>query len=205
MPFQVRNQLLPPGGYELLFDVCKVVEVAVGIRESGRQLIKAQGEIIRCPSVFQSVLLVSFRPHRACRCRPPRSGAGSRNGLSNRPLTTEFGAAGHTTALLHRPEPRPPVQPLPLGALRPAVPGDRSTGVAGAARLGTFGHPWEQTLTVRGRRLLDAVEEELTVLLGEPIRRRDRGRTPRAVGGPTSRGVARRGRRPGGLRPPATG
>ncbi|MFD9619854.1 DUF2716 domain-containing protein [Streptomyces virginiae] len=112
-------------------------------------------------------------------------------------------AAGHTTALLHRPEPRPPVQPL--GALRPAVPGDRSTGVAGAARLGTFGHPWEQTLTVWGPRLLDAVEEELTVLLGEPIRRRDRGRTPRAVGGPTSRGVARRGRRPGGRRPPATG
>ncbi|MFI1943063.1 hypothetical protein ACH46F_04320 [Streptomyces virginiae] len=71
--------------------------------------------------------------------------------------------------------------------------------------MGTFGHPWEQTLTVRGPRLLDAVEEELTVLLGEPIRRRDRGRTPRAVGGPTSRGVARRRRRPGGLRPPATG
>ncbi|MFD7256690.1 DUF2716 domain-containing protein [Streptomyces sp. NPDC059874] len=40
-------------------------------------------------------------------------------------------------------------------------------------RLGTFGHPWEQTLTVWGPTLLTAVEAELTELLGEPVRRRD--------------------------------
>ncbi|GAA0272894.1 DUF2716 domain-containing protein [Streptomyces polychromogenes] len=39
-------------------------------------------------------------------------------------------------------------------------------------RLGTFGHPWEQTLTVWGPTLLAAVEGELTELLGDPIRRR---------------------------------
>ncbi|WP_187285100.1 hypothetical protein [Streptomyces sp. OR43] len=49
MPFQVRNQLPPPGGHELLFDCCKLVEVAVLIRESGRRLTKARGEVIRCP------------------------------------------------------------------------------------------------------------------------------------------------------------
>ncbi|MBT2408943.1 DUF2716 domain-containing protein [Streptomyces sp. ISL-21] len=38
-------------------------------------------------------------------------------------------------------------------------------------RLGTFGHPWEQTLCVFGP-LLAAVEGELTALLGEPVRRR---------------------------------
>ncbi|MFE7582314.1 DUF2716 domain-containing protein [Streptomyces gardneri] len=42
-------------------------------------------------------------------------------------------------------------------------------------RLGTFGHPWEETLTVWGPRLLAAVEAELTELLGEPIRRGDEG------------------------------
>ncbi|MFI9587588.1 DUF2716 domain-containing protein [Streptomyces sp. NPDC052236] len=40
-------------------------------------------------------------------------------------------------------------------------------------RLGTFGHPREQTLTIWGPTLLAAVEAELTELLGEPIRRRE--------------------------------
>ncbi|QPK50949.1 DUF2716 domain-containing protein [Streptomyces gardneri] len=40
-------------------------------------------------------------------------------------------------------------------------------------RLGTFGHPWEETLTVWGPSLLAAVEAELTELLGKPIRRGD--------------------------------
>lgn len=39
-------------------------------------------------------------------------------------------------------------------------------------RLGTFGHPWEQTLCVFGA-LLGFVEAELTGLLGAPPRRRD--------------------------------
>ncbi|MEV7559167.1 DUF2716 domain-containing protein [Streptomyces sp. NPDC089795] len=39
--------------------------------------------------------------------------------------------------------------------------------------FGTFGHPWEETLTVFGAPLLAAVEAELTALLGEPVRRRD--------------------------------
>ncbi|MEU4357544.1 DUF2716 domain-containing protein [Streptomyces virginiae] len=39
--------------------------------------------------------------------------------------------------------------------------------------FGTFGHPWEETLTVFGAPLLTAVEGELTALLGAPVRRRD--------------------------------
>lgn len=38
-------------------------------------------------------------------------------------------------------------------------------------RLGTFGHPWESTVCVFGDQLLSEVEEELTALLGPPIRR----------------------------------
>ncbi|MFF3215080.1 DUF2716 domain-containing protein [Streptomyces sp. NPDC002886] len=41
-------------------------------------------------------------------------------------------------------------------------------------RFGTFGHPWEQTLSVWGAGLLVAVEGGLTASLGEPLRRRDR-------------------------------
>ncbi|WP_406087504.1 DUF2716 domain-containing protein [Streptomyces virginiae] len=51
--------------------------------------------------------------------------------------------------------------------------GDYYLHVTDDLRLGTFGHPWEQTLTVWGPLLLAAVEEELTELLGEPIRRRN--------------------------------
>ncbi|MFF8261864.1 DUF2716 domain-containing protein [Streptomyces virginiae] len=39
--------------------------------------------------------------------------------------------------------------------------------------FGTFGHPWEETLTVFGAPLLAAVDGELTALLGAPVRRRD--------------------------------
>ncbi|MCX5581802.1 DUF2716 domain-containing protein [Streptomyces erythrochromogenes] len=39
--------------------------------------------------------------------------------------------------------------------------------------FGTFGHPWEETLTVFGAPLLAAVEGQLTALLGDPVRRRD--------------------------------
>lgn len=38
-------------------------------------------------------------------------------------------------------------------------------------RMGTFGHPWENTLCVFGRDLLARVENGLTALLGEPTRR----------------------------------
>ncbi|MFE5804729.1 DUF2716 domain-containing protein [Streptomyces sp. NPDC056491] len=38
-------------------------------------------------------------------------------------------------------------------------------------RFGTFGHPWEETLTVFGADLLAAVGGGLTALLGEPLRR----------------------------------
>ncbi|MET9884237.1 DUF2716 domain-containing protein [Streptomyces sp. NPDC006430] len=62
---------------------------------------------------------------------------------------------------------------------RPPVPGygtypngDYYLHVTHDLRLGTFGHPWEQTLTVWGTSLLPAVEAELTDLLGEPVRRR---------------------------------
>ncbi|MEU8437618.1 DUF2716 domain-containing protein [Streptomyces sp. NPDC029216] len=62
---------------------------------------------------------------------------------------------------------------------RPPVPGlgtypdgDYYLHLTHDLRLGTFGHPWEQTLTVWGPSLLAAVEAELTALLGEPVRRR---------------------------------
>ncbi|MEV7525910.1 DUF2716 domain-containing protein [Streptomyces sp. NPDC091371] len=51
--------------------------------------------------------------------------------------------------------------------------GDYYLHVTHDLRLGTFGHPWEQTLTVWGPSLLSAIEGELTELLGEPARRRD--------------------------------
>jgi hypothetical protein len=38
-------------------------------------------------------------------------------------------------------------------------------------RLGTFGHPWEQTFCVFGAELLAELETELTEMLGAPIRR----------------------------------
>ncbi|WP_326685929.1 DUF2716 domain-containing protein [Streptomyces sp. NBC_01795] len=38
-------------------------------------------------------------------------------------------------------------------------------------RLGTFGHPWEESLCVFGEELLQAVEEPLTALLGTVMRR----------------------------------
>ncbi len=50
--------------------------------------------------------------------------------------------------------------------------GDFYLYVDPALRFGTFGHPWEHTLTVFGAGLLGAVEAELTALLGEPVRRR---------------------------------
>lgn len=50
--------------------------------------------------------------------------------------------------------------------------GDYYLNVTHDLRLGTFGHPWEQTLTVWGPTLLAAVEAELTDLLGEPVRHR---------------------------------
>ncbi|MFC9086772.1 DUF2716 domain-containing protein [Nocardiopsis dassonvillei] len=47
----------------------------------------------------------------------------------------------------------------------------RSAGPTRDLRTGTFGHPWENTLCVFGRDLLDRVENGLTALLGEPTRR----------------------------------
>lgn len=37
-------------------------------------------------------------------------------------------------------------------------------------QMGTFGHPWEQTLCVFGSQLLAHVEDDLTAILGAPIR-----------------------------------
>ena len=50
--------------------------------------------------------------------------------------------------------------------------GDYYLYVTGDLRLGTFGHPWEQTLCVFGAALLAEVEAEITDLLGPPLRRR---------------------------------
>lgn len=51
--------------------------------------------------------------------------------------------------------------------------GDYYLSVDPGLCFGTFGHPWERTLSVWGAGLLAAVEERLTRLLGEPLRRRD--------------------------------
>jgi hypothetical protein len=49
--------------------------------------------------------------------------------------------------------------------------GDYSVSLTPDLRLGTFGHPWEETLCVFGEPLLAAVEARLTALLGPPVRR----------------------------------
>jgi hypothetical protein len=49
--------------------------------------------------------------------------------------------------------------------------GDYYLHVTGDVRLGTFGHPWEDTLCVFGESLVAQVEQPLTALLGAPIRR----------------------------------
>ncbi|MEV4193616.1 DUF2716 domain-containing protein [Streptomyces toxytricini] len=51
--------------------------------------------------------------------------------------------------------------------------GDYCLRLAHDLRRGTFGHPWEQTLTVWGRALPTAIAGDLTELLGEPVRRRN--------------------------------
>ncbi|MFD3675639.1 hypothetical protein [Streptomyces sp. NPDC058613] len=61
VPLHVRNQLPPAGGHELLLDLGKVIEVAVRVCEPGRQLIKAQEEVTRCPLIFHFVLLVMLQ------------------------------------------------------------------------------------------------------------------------------------------------
>ncbi|KOX16320.1 DUF2716 domain-containing protein [Nocardiopsis sp. NRRL B-16309] len=71
------------------------------------------------------------------------------------------------------------------GPGRPDVPGqvfpdgDYYVYTTPDLRLGTFGHPWENTLCVFGRDLLDRVEDGVTALLGEPARRG--GRNTRRV------------------------
>ncbi|WP_083750884.1 DUF2716 domain-containing protein [Kribbella sp. ALI-6-A] len=48
--------------------------------------------------------------------------------------------------------------------------GDYYLNVTPDLRLGTFGHPWEDTLCVFGADLLAVVRDDLTALLGPPIR-----------------------------------
>ncbi|GAB2505855.1 DUF2716 domain-containing protein [Nocardiopsis aegyptia] len=70
------------------------------------------------------------------------------------------------------------------GPGRPDVPGqvfpdgDYYIYTTPDLRLGTFGHPWENTLCVFGRDLLDRVEDGITALLGEPTRRGGRSGPP---------------------------
>ncbi|MFD6888062.1 DUF2716 domain-containing protein [Streptomyces sp. NPDC059957] len=76
---------------------------------------------------------------------------------------------------------RLPLRPPPHRRPRPAAPtrqghlpnGDYYLHITEDLRLGTFGHPWEQTLTVWGPTLLAAVEADLAELLGTPIRHRE--------------------------------
>jgi hypothetical protein len=51
--------------------------------------------------------------------------------------------------------------------------GDYAIHLTSDLRLGTFGHPWEETVCVFGE-LLTRVDAELTAALGEPIRRSER-------------------------------
>jgi hypothetical protein len=49
--------------------------------------------------------------------------------------------------------------------------GDYYIYLAPDLRMGTFGHPWEPSLCLFGAELLDAVEAELTAILGRVLRR----------------------------------
>ncbi|GIH23887.1 hypothetical protein Aph01nite_21970 [Acrocarpospora phusangensis] len=49
--------------------------------------------------------------------------------------------------------------------------GDYYVYLTSDLRLGTFGHPWEESLCVFGRDLLTEVEDDLTDLLGTVLRR----------------------------------
>ncbi|MFE1906022.1 DUF2716 domain-containing protein [Streptomyces gardneri] len=73
--------------------------------------------------------------------------------------------------MAHGPTPRPPGTAAPTRQWHP-LHGDYYLHLTDDLRLGTYGHPWEKTLTVWGPPLLNTVEAELTELLGEPIRRR---------------------------------
>lgn len=77
-------------------------------------------------------------------------------------------AAGHP----RRGAPGPARQPRWPGIAYPD--GDYYLYLTADLRLGTFGHPWEDSLCVFGDELLTEVEEDLTALLGTVMRRAGR-------------------------------
>lgn len=53
----------------------------------------------------------------------------------------------------------------------PIIPnGDYSIFLAPDFRFGTFGHPWEETLCIFGRSLLDALARDIPTILTRPVR-----------------------------------
>jgi hypothetical protein len=62
----------------------------------------------------------------------------------------------------------PGQQPWPLS---PYPDGDYYIYLSEDFRLGSFGHPWEESLCLFGQELLDSVSAEVDKILGPPIRR----------------------------------
>ncbi|MFD7320375.1 DUF2716 domain-containing protein [Streptomyces sp. NPDC059875] len=59
----------------------------------------------------------------------------------------------------------------PAWPLSPYPDGDYYIYLSEDFRMGSFGHPWEESLCLFGENLLDAVSTEVDKVLGPPIRR----------------------------------
>ncbi|MFF4244361.1 DUF2716 domain-containing protein [Streptomyces sp. NPDC001822] len=59
----------------------------------------------------------------------------------------------------------------PAWPLSPYPDGDYYIYLSEDFRMGSFGHPWEQSLCLFGQEFLDAASAEVEELLGKPIRR----------------------------------
>ncbi|MGW9133074.1 DUF2716 domain-containing protein [Streptomyces sp. NPDC055681] len=59
----------------------------------------------------------------------------------------------------------------PAWPLSPYPDGDYYIYLSEDFRMGSFGHPWEESLCLFGQELLDAVSTEVDKVLGPPIRR----------------------------------
>ncbi|MFD8614550.1 DUF2716 domain-containing protein [Streptomyces sp. NPDC059631] len=62
----------------------------------------------------------------------------------------------------------------PAWPLSPYPDGDYNIYLSEDFRLGSFGHPWEESLCLFGQELLNAASAEVEKLLGQPIRRSGR-------------------------------
>ncbi|MFE7712721.1 DUF2716 domain-containing protein [Streptomyces sp. NPDC057486] len=66
----------------------------------------------------------------------------------------------------------------PAWPLSPYPDGDYYVFLSEDFRMGSFGHPWEQSICLFGEEFLDAVSTEVDKVLGPPIRRSGRAVDP---------------------------